>query len=120
MVATGQPNTGGDAVREAAFRHAAAQGRESLFRIVTALHDRFGREYTYLGSLLTRFWALLELIQGGHVDAWLIGGEPGGESRNLHPALLLAAAEARLTKKGKFPIRRFCAQVEQIIREEGS
>lgn len=119
MAAAGQPYSDGDPGKDAAFRQAQAEGRESLFRIVTALHDRFGRQYVFLSSLLTRYWALLELMQGGQVNEWLSNVESDAKTQNLHPALLLAAAETRLTKNGKFPTRRFRARVEQIIRDEG-
>ena len=36
----------------------------------------------------------------------------------LHPALLLAASDVKLTKKGKLPANRFRGRVRQIIAEE--
>ena len=99
-------------------RPAANPGRRDPFRWVSvAVARHFGRDYPHLSNFLYRFWALLQLLDAGSVDEWIL---PGDESspRRLHPAMLLAAAEVRLTRKAKFPARRFAARVEEIIRTE--
>ena len=40
-------------------------------------------------------------------------------SQSFHPAVLLAAAEVKLTNTARFPVKRFLARVEAIIEEEG-
>ena len=50
------------------------------------------------------------------VQEWIFGGVSYRESS---PAVLLAAAEVRLTKKAKFPVDRFLARVAEIVAEEG-
>ncbi len=83
-----------------------------------AVSQHFGRDYAHLSSFHYRFWALMELLDGGHIDRFVLEQEEG-VPRRLHPALLLAAAEVKLTKNAKFPSRRFTARVEEIIRTEG-
>ena len=82
-----------------------------------ALAGRFGRDYPHLRNFHYRFWALMELLDGGHTDRWVTKSDEQ-PSRRLHPALLLAASEVKLTKNMKFPIKRFAARVEEIIRTE--
>ena len=93
-------------------------GQSDPYRwVAIAVTRHFGRDYPHLANLQYRFWALLQLLDGGGVDEWVM---PGDEttSRRLHPALLLAAAEVRLTRNAKFPARRFAARVKEIIRTE--
>ena len=93
-------------------------GRRDPFRWVSvAVGRHFGRDYPHLANFRERFWALLQLLDSGFVDEWILPGDEAGP-RRLHPALLLAAAEVRLTRNAKFPARRFAARVEEIIRTE--
>ena len=59
----------------------------------------------------------MALVDGGLVEKWVIP-EDEHHPRRLHPALLLAAAEVRLTRNARFPSKRFAARVEEIIRTE--
>ena len=93
-------------------------GRNDPFRWVSvAVTRHFGPSYPHLSNFLNRFWALLQLLDAGSVNEWILPGDEKSP-RRLHPAMLLAAAEVRLTRKAKFPARRFVARVEEIIRTE--
>lgn len=93
-------------------------GRNDPLRWVSvAVARHFGRDYPHLSNFLKRFWALLQLLDAGSVNEWILPGDQSSP-RRLHPAMLLAAAEVRLTRKAKFPARRFAARVEEIIRTE--
>jgi hypothetical protein len=85
-------------------------------RVLVALREHFGKGYPYYRPLLYRFWGLYDLVHRGRLANWVQSRDDG--TLGLHPALLLAASEVKLTKKGKFPVDRFCAQVTQIIATE--
>ena len=106
------------AVRPPFVRPVSHPGRNDPFRWVSvAVVRHFGRDYPHLANFQHRFWALMQLLEGGFVDEWVTAGDETSP-RRLHPALLLAAAEVRLTRNAKFPARRFAARVEEIIRTE--
>ena len=65
-----------------------------------------------------RFWALLDLVRREEIEQW-VTRDDNGQPSQLHPALLLAASEVRMTKRSKFPSNRFRARVEEIISNEG-
>ena len=93
-------------------------GRSDPFRWVSvAVTRHFGQSYPHRASFQYRFWALMQLLDSGSVNEWILTGDEASP-RRLHPALLLAAAEVRLTRNLKFPARRFAARVEEIIRTE--
>ena len=92
--------------------------RDSFLWVSMAVARHFGRDYPHLSNFQHRFWALMQLLDGGFVDEWVVPGDEASP-RRLHPALLLAAAEVRLTRNSKFPSRRFAARVAEIIRTEG-
>ena len=101
------------------FRQPEASPGESspILRVAYLLRHHFGRDYPHLDAFLHRFQALIALVDGGLVDRWVIPGDEH-HPRRLHPALLLAAAEVRLTRNARFPSKRFAARVEEIIRTE--
>ena len=77
----------------------------------------FGQDYPHLANFQHRFWALMQLLEGGFVDEWVMPRDEESP-RRLHPALLLAAAEVRLTRNARFPPKRFAERVAEIIRTE--
>ena len=106
------------AVRPPFVRPVSHPGRGDPLRWVSvAVTRHFGRDYPHLANFQLRFWALMQLLDSGSVNEWILSGDEAGP-RRLHPALLLAAAEVRLTRNAKFPARRFAAHVEEIIRTE--
>ena len=60
----------------------------------------------------------MHLLRRGHIKAWITSSETN-DFQSFHPAVLLAAAEVKLTNTAKFPVKRFIAQIEQIINQEG-
>ena len=110
---------GGPVVKPPFAQPAAAPGRDNpVTWAAVAVARHFGRDYPHLGSFQHRFWALMQLLEGGFVDEWLLPGDDEAAPRRLHPALLLAAAEVPLNRNAKFPTRRFAAHVKEIIRTE--
>ena len=80
--------------------------------------EHFGDGYEHHASFMYRFWALMHLLRRGHIQSWITSREEN-EFQSFHPAVLLAAAEVRLTNTAKFPVKRFVARVEAIIEEDG-
>ncbi len=93
--------------------------RDPFLRVLSAVQEYFGQGYEYLGCFNHRFWALMQLVRRGHLEAWLTTSEEAPEVQQFHPAVLLAAAELKLTKNGRFPVNQFLHRVEEILHEEG-
>lgn len=100
----------------------AGAGREYTkpLEIVTgAIAELFGPDYEHASGLAYRFFALIELITRGDLDAWLVREAHDADEFGIHPALLLAAADVKLTRTGRFPLRRLLARTAAIQRTEG-
>lgn len=93
--------------------------RDPFLRVLAAVQEYFGEGYEYLGCFNHRFWALVQLVKRGHLHAWVTTSEETAEVQQFHPAVLLAAAEVKLTKNGHFPATQFLVRVEEIRHEEG-
>ena len=106
----------------AVARRAARQGaaNDPYNQVSYAAREQLGEGHEYLGCFNYRFWALIGLYQRGHLSQWVTPREGESEATVFHPAVLLAAAEVKLTKNGRFPIRQFIERVEEIIHTEGS
>ena len=83
--------------------------------VVRAAEAHFGDDGERAKSFLYRFWALMDLVAKGQLTSWVT---TENETQRLHPVLLLAAAEVRMTKKARFPTKRFVQYVEEVIRTE--
>ena len=90
---------------------------DPLSLVMKELDAEFGTDFEYTPSILLRTMHLFELVSAGVVNLWLLDGVDGPRSR-LHPALILAAAEAKTNRNGKFQTKRLLAHVEKIVREE--
>ena len=90
--------------------------KDPYARVLVALRAHFGPSYPLYRPLLYRFWGLYDLVHRGRLPEWVAPTEDG--TLGLHPALLLAAADVKLTKKGKLPVDRFRERVQQIIEDE--
>lgn len=99
-----------------ALRSKAALKNDPYLRVLIAIRNHFGTDYSHLNSFIIRYWALIGLVRQGHISDWITSDEDGFQ--NFHPAVLLAASESKLTNTAKFPPRRFCQSVETIINEE--
>lgn len=91
------------------------EGTDPIMTVIDAAQGHFGDDSTHVKSFLYRFWALMDLVSKGQLAPWV---SDDSQQQQLHPALLLAAAEVRMTKKGRFPAKRFVQHVEEIIRTE--
>ena len=87
--------------------------KDPNLRVSLSVREYFGPSYPLLRPLLYRFWSLYDLVHRGQVDEWVTRNEDGS-AQSLHSALLLAAAEVKLTKKGKLPANRFRERVEEL------
>tara|TARA_Y100000588_G_scaffold375390_1_gene451660 strand:- start:363 stop:824 length:462 start_codon:yes stop_codon:yes gene_type:complete len=96
--------------------HVAIQ-KDPFLRVTISVRNHFGEDYAHMASFVYRFWALLHLLRKGHLSDW-ITVDDDRQFQSFHPAVLLAAAEARLSDKARFPPKRFIETVEQIITEE--
>ena len=90
--------------------------RDPYSRVLLALRDHFGPDYPYYRAFLYRFWSLYDLVHRNQVPEF--AQAKGDGTLGLHPALLLAAADVKLTKKGRFPLNRFRDRVVEIIARE--
>ena len=92
--------------------------RDPVLRVMMRTKEHFGDGYEHHASFMYRFWALMHLLRRGHIQSWITSSEEN-EFQSFHPAVLLAAAEVRLTNTAKFPVKRFVARVEAILEEDG-
>jgi len=90
--------------------------KDPYARVVVALRAHFGPGYPYYRPFIYRFWSLYDLVHRGQLPEWVESKEDG--TMGLHPALLLAASDVKLTKKGKLPTNHFRERVRTIISEE--
>jgi len=90
--------------------------KDPYARVVLALREHFGPGYPFYRPFIYRFWSLYDLVHRGQLPEWVEPKEDG--TMGLHPALLLAASEVKLTKKGKLPTNRFRERVREVIAEE--
>ena len=67
-------------------------------------------------NFLSRFGGLQALIQHGVLGKW-VQTSTDGQAYEVHPAVLHAAAEVPMTKKGRFPRQAFLRKVQQIMDE---
>lgn len=93
----------------------ATERSDPFATVVRAAEAHFGGDGERAKSFLYRFWALMDMVTKGQLTPWVT---TENETQRLHPVLLLAAAEARMTKKGRFPAKRFVQYVEEVIRTE--
>jgi hypothetical protein len=90
-----------------------------LGRIMVAAMDYFADDADDEDHLnfLYRFEGLQALIQQGVLDDW-VHLSTDGQAYEMHPAVLDAAAEVSMTKKGRFPRQAFLRTVQHIADED--
>jgi len=91
--------------------------KDPFLRVTLAVQEHFGDGYQFLASFIYRFWALMHLLRKGHLANWITRNQER-DFQNFHPAALLAAAEAKLNDKGRFPPRQFLSKIEEILAED--
>ncbi len=70
-------------------------------------------------SFMCRFFAFMDLVSSGALDAWMPESTESPGAREIHPAVIDVAARIPLTRKGKFP-KRFVKEVKRLARREYS
>lgn len=112
------PDPGVSDATDAQRRQAAKKLKEDPYlRVMIAVRNHFGADYPQLTRFMLRFWSLMDLLRRGHLNDWVTLDE-ATNFQSFHPAVLLAAAEVKLSNKAKFPPNRFTARVLAIIEEE--
>jgi len=64
-----------------------------------------------------RFFAFLHILDHPDVHQFT-SGHPGIENVRIHPALLTAAAEIKLSRNGRFPRRKLIDRAEELRKTE--
>ena len=91
--------------------------RDPVLRVMLRTKEHFGASYAHHSTFMYRFWALMHLLRRGHLQQWVTTND-SNNFQSFHPAVLLAAAEVKLTNTAKFPVNRFLAHVKTILEEE--
>ena len=88
-----------------------------MHRPLLAARDYFGDQVKEFQNFLLRFWALMGLIETNILCDWVREAlEKGGIE--LHPAVIYACAEVRLTENGLLPVETLLQKTQQIANEE--
>ena len=90
---------------------------DPFLRVLWSVQEQFGEGYEHMAPFTYRFWALLHLMKKGHLRDWITEDEERS-FHSFHPAVLLAAAEAKLNDKARFPPKRFLETAIRIRDEE--
>ncbi|MDH3413176.1 MAG: hypothetical protein OEM98_11875 [Gammaproteobacteria bacterium] len=86
-------------------------------RAAMALKRRYGEDRGGFASAFYRFRALMELISKDALGAWARSSIRRQGALRIHPAVLDVASDMRLSKNGKFAMKKFLAEVEIVARE---
>lgn len=79
-----------------------------------ALELHFADQPDKLESAHLRFRAVMDLFTRDIIADWTRGG--AAERMEIHPAVLDVASRLRLASNGKFPVRKFLADVSHTAR----
>jgi len=82
------------------------------YRAALAVRDLLGEESPMFSPAMTRFTALMDLYGRHALDEWLRPSPKGGQSHDIHPAIIDIAARMRLSDNGRFAQRKFLDAVE--------
>lgn len=104
-------------VEEDGSIHEYRLGDTPMNRAILAVRDHFSGEQKKSYSAMLRIFALTDLMNSNALSQWTRETEEG---REIHNAVLDAAATVNLTKKGKFPRDKFLKEVARIERENYS
>lgn len=86
-------------------------------RAAVALKRRYGNDGEAFASSFYRFRALMELISKNSLGVWVRSSIRIPGALRIHPAVLDVASEMRLSKNGKFALRKFIEAVEALAKE---
>jgi hypothetical protein len=90
-----------------------------LQRMFDALRASCGEEEMVYSSVVFRTFALLGILRSSALRPWVQASPPEDPNATLcHQAVLFAAAEVPLTKKGTFPIAAFVQKVQEIVAKD--
>ncbi len=81
-----------------------------------AIKRRYETDETRFLSALFRFRALMDLISGDALGRWLRSSIRREGANRVHPAVLDVASSMRVSKNGKFAVRKFLRVVEETAR----
>ncbi len=81
-----------------------------------AIKRRYETDEARFLSALFRFRALMDLISGDALGRWVRSSIRREGASRLHPAVLDVASSMRVSKNGKFAVRKFLRAVEETAR----
>ncbi len=79
-----------------------------------ALREHLADRPERFDSAMARFVALMHLFAGGQLTSWVRPSPNNSNAQDIHPAVVHVAAEMPLNRNGKFPTRKFLAEVDKI------
>lgn len=86
-------------------------------RAAIALKRRYGNDRAGFASAFYRFRALMDLISKDALGAWARSSIRRQGALRIHPAVLDVASDMRLSKNGRFALKKFFTEVEIVARE---
>lgn len=81
-----------------------------------ALERRFAEDSDKIESADSRFRAVMDLFTRDALVDWTRGSGGAAARMEIHPAVLDVASRMRLASNGKFPVRKFLADVSRTAR----
>lgn len=89
-----------------------------LARITIAMKERYGDNTEKYVSASGRIFALLRLLQSGELSDWIRPDPSDPGNYEIHPSLVEAASNVRLTRNCTFPRDEFLRTVEQLASQD--
>ena len=86
-------------------------------RAAIALRKRYAEDKAGFASAFYRFRALMELIANDSLGHWARPSIRRQGTLRLHPAVLDVASDMRISKNGRFAVRKFLDAVERLAEE---
>ena len=87
-------------------------------RAIFAVKQHFGDDHQQLLNFTMRFFALMDIFRKNAVAEWIKDDLDNPRAKAIHPAVIYAAAEVKLNKKGDFPLKKFLARVKEIAHTQ--
>lgn len=86
-------------------------------RAAMAVVEHYRNDHSKYYSMMFRLFALMEILEDKALDRWRREDKDIPEIREIHRAVIDAAATFPLTKRGRFSRPKFLKEVERIASE---
>ena len=87
-------------------------------RAAFAIRQEYGADLKMFTSIMFRFMALIEVLQGRRLKKWRRPDPDDKRAEEVHPAVIHAAATEPLNDQGYFTLSTFQKAVERIAKKE--